>query len=336
MNKYFLSLPFIAALLSLASCGNDDGSNQVVSSRYIHKYGYAVSKEEWQKNNYPGQIITTLRNGVTITATYENGVLHGPCTHTHPHSQTVQYFYLYNNGELKKELVYDKIGMPKKEKVQLSPNRYSITMWYQDGTPMSVEDFANEELIEGEYFTLTNELESRVERGCGTRTRREQQGLLLCKDSIDAGYMIKQETFYPNGSTEAVATYSMNKRNGERRIYDDAGQFIAVEEWVDDQLHGKSTYFINGHKLAEVFFIHGAKNGVETHFVDGETIEHEIYWCNSNRHGPTKFYVGEVLVKTEWYYNNELVSKRKYDELDQLDAMISQSSAEFRAKRSGK
>lgn len=328
MKKYLLSIPIAVGLL-LTGCGNDNDSNQVISKRYIHKYGYAVSKEDWELNHYPGQVLTTLRNGVTITTTYENGAIHGPCTHTHPHSQTVQYFYLYDHGNLKKEVIYDNIGMPLREKVQLSPQRFCITKWYTDGTPMSVEDYAGEELIDGQYYTLNNDVESRIERGIGLRTRRDRQGILLSKDHFDSGYMTKRESFYPNENSESITHFDMNKITGDRQVFDENGEPLAVEEWIKDSLHGKAVYFTNGLRQMETFFLHGNKSGIETHFIDGETIEKEIHWLNNRRHGPTKFYVGDGLAKTEWYYEGKLVTKKKYDELDQLDKMITQSATEF-------
>ena len=328
MNKFFLSLPIAGALL-LAGCGDNNSTNQVISKRYIHKYGYAVSKSEWEANNYPGQLITTLRSGVTITSTYENGVLHGPTTHTHPHSQTVQYFYLYDFGDLKKEVIYDALGMPIREKAQLSPHRYALTMWYGDGTPMSLEDYADDELIEGKYLSLSNEVESTVERGIGLRTRRDQHGVLLSKDYFDAGYLVKQETFYPTGALEEVALYRMNKKHGEREVFAQNGDSVATEEWLDGELHGKATYFANGKKQTEVFFLKGERNGLEIHYVDGALVEKEILWNGDHRHGPTKFFVSDGLAKTEWYYNGKLVSKRRYDDLLQMENMVTQASTEF-------
>jgi antitoxin component YwqK of YwqJK toxin-antitoxin module len=327
MRKHLFSLP-IAATLLLAGCGSDD-QNQVISKRYIHKYGYAVSKEEWGANKYPGQVITNLRSGVTITATYENGTLHGPCTHTHPHSQTVQYYYQYNQGNLIKEIAYDSMGMPMKEKVQLSPQRFCITQWYADGTPMSVEDFAGEELLAGEYFSLHNEIESKVERGIGLRTKRNQQGTLLSKDKFDAGYMVMRESYYPTGTPESITHYTMNKIHGERQAFNERGEPLAQEEYVNDSLHGKATYFLNGRKQAEVFFLNGLKNGLETHYIDGDAVEEEILWYNDRQHGPTKFYVDGVA-KVDWYYDGKKVSKKRYEELEQLDQMISQASQGFR------
>lgn len=327
MKKVFYFLPLAVGLL-LSGCGGDN-SNDVISKRYIHKYGYAVSKSEWDSNHYPGQMITTMRNGVTITSTYENGQLHGPTTHTHPHSQTVQYFFLYNFGDLKKEVVYDSLGMPVREQVQLSPLRHCVTMWYGDGTPMSIEDYTDEELLDGQYFSLNNEIESRVERGNGIRTRRDQHGILLSKDSFDAGYLTKREAFYANGSPESISQYVMNKRDGERVVFDQNGDYLAMEEWVNNQLHGKSTYFANGKKQEEVYFINGARNGIETHFIDGEQVEQEIHWIHDRRHGPTNFFVADAVAKIEWYYDGKMVSKKRFDELDAVDQMITQSSAEF-------
>ncbi|NGX39888.1 MAG: hypothetical protein KR126chlam1_01225 [Chlamydiae bacterium] len=333
MKKSLFSLSLAAGLV-LAGCGNDGGDNQVISKRYIHKYGYAVSESEWESNNYPGQVVTSLRNGVTITSTYENGILHGPCTHTHPHSQTIQYFYLYNIGELKKEVAYDVLGMPIREKVQLSPHRHCITTWFGDGTPMSVEDFTGEELIDGEYFSLNNECESKVERGIGLRSRRDPNGVLLSKDHFDKGYLTKRETFYPSGNMESVTLFTMNKKHGDRRTFTESGEALAEEEWINDELHGKSSYFANGKKQVEVYFLNGARNGIETHFIDGESIEQEILWNNDRRHGVTKFFVGDAIAKTEWYYNGKLVSKQRFEELDMVDQMITQADGNANAGES--
>lgn len=169
MKKSTIIFLPVALSLLLASCGSDQGSSQVVSQRFIHKFGYAVSKTDWDKHSYPGQVITVMRDGVTVTASYENGLLHGPCTYTYPHSQTVHRFHLFNQGTLVKEITYDQIGMPTKERVQLSPQRHVVTYWYQDGTPLSIENYAGEELIDGEYLTQNNEVEARVEHGSGGR-----------------------------------------------------------------------------------------------------------------------------------------------------------------------
>ncbi|MGE5196505.1 MAG: toxin-antitoxin system YwqK family antitoxin [Anaerolineae bacterium] len=320
IKLYALFGTFAALSILFAGCSKKK-EDEVISQRYIHKYGYALSKDEWESKNYPGEVITNLSNGITVTATYENGVLHGPSTHTYPYSQTIQAYYLFNQGELVKEILYDITGMPVSETIQLSPSRYSTTLWFSDGTPMSIEEYADEELLEGQYFTLNNEIETRVEKGDGQRIRRNKEGVLLSKDEISRGYMVKREAFFSNGSPESVSFYARNQLHGEKKTYTEAGGPLTVEEWVNGQRHGKSTYFNNGVKYLEVSYLFGAKNGLETHFIDGEIVSQEIPWENDRRHGIAKFYI-EGIAQMKFYYNGEQVSQKKYDELTYLDEMI--------------
>ncbi|MBS0621229.1 MAG: hypothetical protein JSS61_07225 [Verrucomicrobia bacterium] len=318
--------------LVLAGCQNNDNNQSVVSQRYIHKYGYAVSKDEWDMNTYPGQVITSLDTGVTITATYENGTLHGPTTYTYPHSQTVEHYFLYNNGSKVKEISYDPAGMPLREWIQLSPARHSLTMWYKEGSPMQIEEYAGNELIDGQYFSTENELEARVEKGAGLRIRRSADGTLLAKEVFEEGYAIKKETFYPNGSPESIAYYYHDKLNGEKRTFAQNGEPLSIEEWVAGQLHGKATYFKNGNRYLEISYLYGQKNGLETHFIDGDIISQEIAWENDLKHGTSIFYA-DGKSDTHWFYAGELVSKRKFDELNHLDEIIANIPNEMPARR---
>lgn len=328
--KRSLSVVFGAMALLLCGCKNTKQSNDdVVSQKYIHKYGYAVSKDEFEGNAYPGQVVTLLRSGVTLTATYENGVLHGPSTHTFPNSQTVESYYLYNHGNLVKEILYDVSGMPLREEVQLSPKRYLVTLWYNHGTPMSIEEFAHEELLEGQYFNGTNDLEAQVVKGKGTRVRRDIQGLLLYKDQIEEGYVAKRETFYPNGAPESVAFFNHGKLHGEKRTYAQSGEPLAIKEYIQGKLHGKTTVFNNGVKTIETLYLDGMKNGMERHFLDGEMVAQEILWENDRRHGPSRYFLGEEA-QVEYYYDGSLIGQEKWEELSQIDAMISQISPDFR------
>lgn len=309
----------------LSSCEKDNQENPVVSQRYVHKYGYAVSQEEWEANRYPGQVITNLTNGVTITATYENGIKHGPCTHTLPHSQTVEKYFLYNQGSLVKEILYDQRGMPLKELVQLSPSRHSITVWFEEGSPMCIEEYANDELLEGQYCSLSNEIEARVEKGNGLRIRRDQRGTLLSKDLFERGYLTKRESFYGNGAPETIVHYKQNKLHGEKRVFAQSGEPVSIEEYVNGRLHGRSTYFKHGVKYLEVSFLDGMKNGIETHFIDGEEVASQISWENDKKHGPTTFYI-DGIPQSQWYYDGQLVHKSRYEEMSRLDDMISKIS----------
>ncbi len=319
--------PFFAflGLLSVILCGckNSNEKEDVVSERYVHKYGYAIAKEDWEARNYPGQVVTTLRTGVTVTATYDNGIQHGPTTYTYPHSQAVEHCDLYNLGTKVKEISYDPAGVPIREWIQLSPTRYSITLWYKGGSPMRVEEFVGEELLDGQYFTAKNEVESKIDKGAGQRICRDRDGALLSREVVEAGYAVKKETFYPNSSPESIAYYLRGALHGEKRTFSPQGEPLAIEEWVNNQLHGKSTYFKNGNRYLETTYLYGQKNGIERHFVDGDILAQEVVWENDLKHGEALFYA-KGKIESHWFYAGESVSKHKFDELNRLDAIISQ------------
>ncbi len=319
-------LPLLALLglmnLLLLGCKNENQDDNVISERYVHKYGYAVSKQDWVEKNYPGQVITALSNGVTLTMTYENGAKHGPSTQTFPHSQTIEFYCLYNQGNCVKEIVYDPAGSPVREKVQLSPTRYSLTTWYAQGSPMAVEEFVGDELLEGQYFTTNNDLETRIEKGVGQAVRRDRNGLLLARELFEGGYALKRETFYSNGAPESIAYCYRNSLHGERRTYAQSGEPLAIEEWVNGELHGKSTYFKNGNRYVEVAYRYGQKYGIERHFIDSEIVSQEIMWENDLKHGPTVYYV-DGKPDYHWFYAGEAVSKRKFDEMTDTNLLIS-------------
>lgn len=325
--KYSAPVFFGIAVALLSGCQDTKNPDTVVSKRYIHKYGYAVSQEEWEAHSYPGQVITTLRDGITVTTTYEHGILHGPCTYTYPHSQTVEIYMLYKNGELIKEISYDKQGMPTREEVRLSPSRYTLTMWYTTGSPLSIEEFAGNEIIEGQYFSFSNETEARIDKGNGLRVRRDQNGTLLSRDVIEKGYMTKREAFYSTGVPEFIAHYNKNKLDGERRSFSDKGEPISVEEWKADLLHGMATYYSNGVKVSEISYLDGKKDGLERHFIDGEILSQEIAWENDKRHGPSTYYV-DGMTRIEWYYDGSGVTQNRFEELAKLDDMISHISSD--------
>jgi antitoxin component YwqK of YwqJK toxin-antitoxin module len=258
---------------------------------------------------------------VTITETYENGLLQGPTTVTYPHSQTVEISSYFNQGEKVKEIRYNAFGMPVEEWVQLSPTRYSLSMWYKEGSPMLVEEYTGEELLEGQYYTTNNEVESRVEKGHGLRIRRDETGSLVSKEMFEEGYALKKETYYPNGTPESIAYYFRNKLNGERKTFAQNGEPLAVEEYVNGDLHGKATYFKNGNRYLEISYLYGQKNGTERHYLDGDVISQEISWENDLKHGATIFYV-DGNPEYQWYYSGNAVSKRSYDENSRLDRII--------------
>jgi antitoxin component YwqK of YwqJK toxin-antitoxin module len=320
MRCFFIPVIGFAALF-LAGCHKNTQDNNVVAQRYVHKYGYAVSKNEFEERKYPGQVITTLKTGVTVTATYENGLLHGSTTHTFPHSQTVESYYLYNNGALVKQIVYDLHGMPLREEIRLSPSRLACTRWYSDGIPLSTEEYSSSELVEGQYFNRQNEVEARIEKGRGIRLVRDVQGVLQAREEVDQGFVTKRDTFYASGAPESIAFFIQGILHGEKKSFAENGEPIAVKEYINGKLHGKATFFKNGARSVEVHYLDGLKNGLEIHYLDGETVSQEILWENDHKHGPSKYYV-DGIAQVEYFYDGERISEQKWKELSRLDQMI--------------
>ncbi len=324
-NKIYLALGGLAVLA--AGCSGTRDEEKIVSQSYIHKYGYAVSKQEWESENYPGQVITTLSDGVTVTATYEDGLLHGPCTHTYPHTQTVESYILYNKGSLAKEIYYDVNGLPVKEIVHSSPTRHTITLWYKNGSPLSIEEYFHQELTEGQYFTLNNEVESRVIKGNGTRIARDPQGILKAKDEIHTGLLTRRETFHSNGIPESNATYVHGKLHGVKKSFTASGEPQSIEEWSNGELNGNVTYFKNGAKFIECTYVDGLKNGYEIHY-NNDVVSQKTLWKNDKRHGPSSFYI-DGNTHTAWYYDNRQVTHKEYTDLSRIDERIVSMSEEF-------
>ncbi len=313
----------ILALIALSSCQKNTDTATVVSEQYLHKYGYAVSKQEWNDHYYPGQVVSQMNDGVVITTSYEAGVKHGPTTYTYPDSTTIAKTEVYDRDRLVKQTHFDSSGLPMWQKVNLSPSRYEYTAWYKEGNPRCVEEYAGDEILEGRYFTLTGQIESKVEKGFGSLIERDPSGLLIAKKEISTGFCSFSELYYSNGSLKENAQYKLGVLNGEKKLFSQSGEPLLVEEYVDGQLHGKTTHFRNGQRHFEVSYLFGAKNGFETHYIDGDHVSHQVCWENNQKHGPETFYMATGAV-THYYYQGDELSRSRYEEMVRLDEMISQ------------
>ncbi|MBI5274633.1 MAG: toxin-antitoxin system YwqK family antitoxin [Chlamydiales bacterium] len=312
-----------AATLVFVGCNNKkkNPDEEVVSQRYIHKYGYDLSKNEWEEEEQPGQIVTTQRNGVTIVSTYDNGILQGPTTETYPHSQTLRVRQMFNKGILSKQIFYDIRGIPQKEESYLSPTQIKVVSWYKNGTPKSLEEYSSGDLIAGEYYNQQNELESKVDKGKGVRTLRSQNGDLLSKEFFDGSRVVQRETFHANGVPHEVVNFLDGKSDGEKSKFGMTGEPLLYEHWKSGKLHGVATYFQNGYKYLEIPYVNGEKHGIEKQYIDGEILSNETQWFANKKHGPAISYC-DGITKTEWFYNNEKVSRKKYEELCEREQEI--------------
>ncbi|MEX0962101.1 MAG: hypothetical protein WDZ28_04505 [Simkaniaceae bacterium] len=323
MKKKAYKLMALLAM-GLAGCHDysaQDRSQEVVSQRFIHKYGYDVSQEEWQGNHYPGQVITTMRNGVTITSTYEDGILHGSTTYTYPHSETLESLNIFEGGVLVRKVNYDVKGLPEKEELFFGPDHVKVTCWYKSGPPRCIEEYLDDELIEGDYFTLHNESESRVTKGYGERIIRDSDGWLWGKEIIDEGHIALRESFHPNGTLHSSIPFAGGTIHGEKRVFGSTGEPVSIETYQNGYLSGPASYFQNGVKYLELSFKEGRKNGVERYYIDGSKLVEECNWSDGLRHGLSIVYL-DGMTKKEWYFANERVTKSKFDELIDRDRAI--------------
>jgi len=314
--KSRIPVAFGILALTLTACkdGPPSRNEEVISKRYVHRYGYDVSPKEWESQELPGSVITTQRDGATIVQTYEAGILHGETTESYAHSQTIKVRKLFDKGILSKQTFYDVRGVPEREEVFASPIIRKVTSWYTSGTPRSIEEFSRQELSRGEYFNPSNEVESTIETGTGVRTLRNRDGNLIGKEIFERSKVIKCETFHPNGTPLEMTTYSDGLLNGEKAKFGPNGAPIYHENWKLGKRHGITTLYQNGVRYAEVPFVNGKKHGIERQYIDGEVISEETNWIEDQRHGPSVAYCNG-MTKTEYYFNNERVSKEKYNEL---------------------
>jgi antitoxin component YwqK of YwqJK toxin-antitoxin module len=310
--------PMIA--LAFISC-SDNQSKQIISQRYVHKYGYDVSKEEWKSESYPGHVLTTLRDGKTISEPFEDGQLHGTRTETYPHSQTIQKSEQYEKGNLTKRTFYNIRGVPQKEEAFLGKDHIVLTSWYPNGTPKSSEEYKDNLLISGQYLNTSNETDSRIENGNGERTVRNQSGDILSKEVFNNHQITYVETYYPNNTPHTTVSYENNLLHGERKEFAMTGEPILVENFYKGQKHGLSTYYQNGYKYLEVPFAHGRKEGIERHFIDGEIIVEETEFHEGVKQGSSVLYC-DGSAKTTWYFENQIVSRSKYEQLMQRHELI--------------
>ncbi|EKE07849.1 MAG: hypothetical protein ACD_17C00500G0002, partial [uncultured bacterium] len=77
---------YLAACALMTSCQTNHLLDQVVSQTFVHKYGFETSEEEWEAREQDGLVVSTLKNGVKVIRSYENGQLHGDTVYTFPHS----------------------------------------------------------------------------------------------------------------------------------------------------------------------------------------------------------------------------------------------------------
>ena len=317
-----------ASLLLITACQNQTALDQVISQQYVHKYGFEVSEQEWEQRAQDGQVVSVLKNGVKISRSYENGQLHGTTTYSFPHSSVVEKALLYDHGVLLKETLSDASGIPTREEVYEFDDRTIITLWDERGSPLSIEEYDGEQLVDGKYYTLDHELEAKVDNGCGERVKRDRSGLLISRDLMQNGLISERTTYHPNGQVHTISHYHDYQLHGEQVKYASTGRPLLRLHWDHGVLDGLKVSYRNGFKVAEIPYINGQRHGLETHFDDLGNLTAQVEWRNDKKHGCSKYFADDGFVETEWFYNGQSVTAQKFELMENREQMIAEFSAE--------
>jgi antitoxin component YwqK of YwqJK toxin-antitoxin module len=327
MKKQQIGLALTTALL-LSGCFSGDTGNPIVSQKYVHKYGFDVSEEEWQQREQEGQIVSMLKNGVKVTASYENGLLNGSTTYTFPHSSVIEKLQVYAQGVLLKELLNDPAGIPISEDVYEFDDRRITTLWDEKGSPLSVEEYDGDLLVEGKYFTPDHELEGQVEAGFGERYKRDRLGALLSRDLIENGTVATRTNFHPNGLIHSISHYQNNQLQGEQKKFTSSGKPLMDLNWNHGVLDGLKITYRDGVKVAEVPYINGQKHGIETHYDDIGNLTAEIEWKNDKKHGLSRFFDSDST-EEEWFYKGAIVTQQRFEILSNRETLVADLSLDI-------
>lgn len=310
----------------LAGCQSEH-TGDIISQQFVHKYGLNVSAEEWEDRSQDGQVISTLKNGVRIARSFENGQLHGPTTFTFPNSSIVEKLLVYDQGTLLKEVIHDSSGVPIREEAYEFDDRTVITLWDEKGAPLSIEEYENELLVDGKYYTPEHELEGRVENACGIRVKRDRSGSLITRDKIENGLLAERASFHPNGQIHTISRYCDYQIHGCQEKFTPSGKPLMTLHWDRGILDGIKTVYRNGCKIAEIPYAQGQKHGVELHYDDLGNLTAEIQWKNDKKHGCSRFH-GEETTDSEWFFKGQAVNQKKFERLEDREKMIAELMVE--------
>lgn len=306
-----LALSLLAALAACRGKSQED----VVKSTYIHKYGVPVAKEDWIKQGEDGRVVQLHKDGVTTSKSYASGVLHGECTFSFPNTSTVAKTEIYESGMLVARKENYTSGVPRSEEDFQAELISKRTVWYEDGTPQTVEYYSNGLLTSGEYRSPTNTIEARVKSGEGTRVERDKDGLLIARETVEGGRRVERVDYYMNGDPKSITPYLNDHIHGTRLTFVLGGLPNTVEQWEYDQQEGMTVVYLNGEKVSEVPYVHGKREGVERKFRDGSILVEEMTWKNDEPHGKRVIYV-DGATQVDYFHHGEIVSRPAFERLN--------------------
>jgi len=325
MKTIWVTLAFIS--LGLVSCGTSVNSETVLSQKYIHKYGFTVDETEWNQRDGDGTIESFLASGVRVTKNFENGMLHGASTYTYPYSTTLEKTYLYDQGELLKEIRHDRRGVPMHGFTYEFDSRRVITHWDVNGAPMRIEEYEGELLWHATYFTPSNEIEAKVENGDGKRIKRSREGDLLLSDVISNGLLSTRTTYHKNGEVHMVSHFNDYELDGTQTIMAENGTLYMKNHWDQGVLNGTKTSYRDGEKLLETPYADGIIEGTQKRYDEEGKLLSEIAYKDNMMHGETVHHTGKSKY-SEWFYLGHPINHTRFEILNSRDDLIAQLDEE--------
>ncbi len=300
------------ALCTLTACSNP--RKNVMSTLFIHKYGAAIEENDWYNRGGNGQIVTDYKNGVTITQNFVNGDLEGKTTYSFPFSSLIEKEELYRQGHRISTTTHFTSGVPKEKIENPSQSKTIITQWFESGQPKSIENFIDGRLDEGEYYSNSNEIESRVKAGEGLKIERNAYGEFVSKTEFKNGEKRLTTTFHSNGDPKTITPYLHGQIHGTKKIFLINGVPDRFETWKEGQQQGETQIFRDGQCYSKQSYVAGTKNGLEKIFNEAGDLACEITWKNDLKHGVLKNYYHDTI-RMEWYYYGRKVSHADFENL---------------------
>lgn len=317
MNWRIFSALIILGLFT--SCLNQSADSGILSQRYLHKYGFEVSRNEWEERKGDGQIVTSFADGSEQVCSYKGSVLHGPSTLSYPKSRALKEKSDYDEGVLCKKTFFNLQGLPMREELY-DQDKTTITVWDGKGVPLATEEYREGYLVNGRYFTPLNKLESSVADGSGVRIKRNEEGRLLYKEQFKDGQLAVRTTFHPNGSIETVSNFQDYQLHGGQKTFSPTGSLIREAFWQNGLLHGKEICYRGGSKFLEVPYCNGKKDGVEKEYYQGHLVR-EVPWAQGFKHGMERTRYRDYT-DVHWYFNGKNVDLAKYRQLKEREKMM--------------
>lgn len=308
-------LAMIPLAVSLTACRQPSCSSDVICETYVHRYGVEVQPDEWEEQGRSGQVVSMLKDGVTVTKTFSKGILDGDSSYTFPHQSNIQRTESYKQGILVKETNFYPSGIIQEEIEHTAPASTLTKTYFDQGSPRSVQTIQDGKIVQGKYYNLNQNVESGIEDGVGKRTNRDPFGQLVSIDQVQNGDLMLRTTYHPNGIPESQISYLNGVINGSVKTFMPAGDPRTIEQWKDGRQEGLTEVFLNGEKVAEVPYRAGVKSGVERRFSEGgKQVVEEVTWANNQQHGPSYRFVNGRIVET-WYFQGQPVNKDAFDRL---------------------